>query len=115
MNNYPLEFLFSTLLGKYLGVELLGHMIIFLFSFLRTCHTVFQLTDPCSKARIISIKAINSGGFPGGAVVRNPPANAGNTGLSPGPGGSHMSVHLEPVLRNKRGHHNEKPMHHNEK
>ena len=31
-----------------------------------------------------------SGGFPGGAVVKNPPANAGDTGLSPGPGRSHM-------------------------
>ena len=29
-------------------------------------------------------------GFPGGAVVENLPANAGNTGLSPGLGGSHM-------------------------
>ena len=28
--------------------------------------------------------------FPGGAVVRNPPANAGDTGSSPGPGRSHM-------------------------
>ena len=28
--------------------------------------------------------------LPGGAVVKNPPANAGNTGLSPGPGRSHM-------------------------
>ena len=28
--------------------------------------------------------------FPGGAVVRSPPANAGDTGLSPGPGRSHM-------------------------
>ena len=28
--------------------------------------------------------------FPGGAVVKNPPANAGNTGSSPGPGGSHI-------------------------
>ena len=30
-------------------------------------------------------------GFPGGAVVKNPPANAGDTGSSPGPGRSHMS------------------------
>ena len=30
------------------------------------------------------------GGFPGGTVVGNPPANAGDMGLSPGPGGSHM-------------------------
>ncbi|XP_066895898.1 selenocysteine insertion sequence-binding protein 2 isoform X10 [Kogia breviceps] len=28
--------------------------------------------------------------FPRGAVVKNPPANAGDTGLSPGPGRSHM-------------------------
>ena len=28
--------------------------------------------------------------FPGGSVVKNPPANAGDTGLSPGPGRSHM-------------------------
>ena len=30
------------------------------------------------------------GGFPGGAMVKNPPGNAGDTGLSPGPGRSHM-------------------------
>ena len=29
-------------------------------------------------------------GFPGGAVVETLPANAGDTGLSPGLGGSHM-------------------------
>ena len=29
-------------------------------------------------------------GFPGGAMVKNPPANAGDTGSSPGPGRSHM-------------------------
>ena len=29
-------------------------------------------------------------GFPGGAVVKNPPANAGDMGLSPGPARSHM-------------------------
>ena len=30
------------------------------------------------------------GDFPGGAVVKNPPANAGDTGSGPGLGGSHM-------------------------
>ena len=30
------------------------------------------------------------GDFPGGAVVKNPPANAGDTGSIPGPGRSHM-------------------------
>ena len=29
-------------------------------------------------------------GFPCGTVVKNMPANAGDTGLSPGPGRSHM-------------------------
>ena len=29
-------------------------------------------------------------GFPGGTVVKNPLANAGHTGSSPGPGRSHM-------------------------
>ena len=29
-------------------------------------------------------------GFPGGAVVKNVPANAGDMGSSPGPGRSHM-------------------------
>ena len=32
----------------------------------------------------------NLRGFPGGAVVKNPPANAGDMGSSPGPGRSHM-------------------------
>ena len=32
----------------------------------------------------------NVEGFPGGAVVKNPPDNAGDMGSSPGPGRSHM-------------------------
>ena len=36
-------------------------------------------------------KTKQTGGFPGGAVVENLPANAGDTGSSPGLGGSHMS------------------------
>ena len=38
----------------------------------------------------VSIKTTECGGFPGGAVVENLPANAGDTGSSPGLGGSHM-------------------------
>ena len=30
------------------------------------------------------------GDFPGGTVVKKPPANAGDTASSPGPGRSHM-------------------------
>ena len=80
-------------------------------------------------------------GFPGGAVVENPPASVGDAGSSPGPGGSHMPrsswayahgcractlesvncscwacvsqllgpAHLEPMLRNRRGHRSERP------
>ena len=36
------------------------------------------------------IKEVRREDFPGGAVVKNPPANAGDTGSSPGPGRSHM-------------------------
>ena len=69
----------------------------------------------------------NEEDFPGSAVVKNPPANAGDTGSSPGPGRSHMPgsneacepqllkpACLEPVLHSKRSYHNEKPAHHNE-
>ena len=31
------------------------------------------------------VKQNQLGGFPSGAVVKNPPANAGGTGLIPGP------------------------------
>ena len=31
-----------------------------------------------------------NGGFPGGTVVKKPPANAGDTGSSPGLGRSHI-------------------------
>ena len=33
---------------------------------------------------------VQASGFPGGAVVESPPANAEDTGSSPGLGGSHM-------------------------
>ena len=67
------------------------------------------------------------GGFPGGAVVENLPANAGDTGSSPGLGRSHMprsSWAREPQLlslrvwslcsRNKRGRDSERPAHRDE-
>ena len=37
-----------------------------------------------------SFSKVSEGAFPGGAVVKNSPANAGDTGSSPGPGRSHM-------------------------
>ena len=43
----------------------------------------------CRKEKIGHLKETLRG-FPGGAVVENPPANAGDTGSSPGLGRSHM-------------------------
>ena len=66
-------------------------------------------------------------GFPGGAVVENPPANAGDTGSSPGLGRSHMlqsNWAREPQLLSlcvwslcsvtRRGRDSERPAHRNE-
>ena len=45
----------------------------------------------CVLVPLISLRFKTSGpGFPGGAVVENPPANAGHTGSSPGLERSHM-------------------------
>ena len=37
-----------------------------------------------------TVKNVYFQDFPGGAVVKNPPANAGDTGSNPDPGRSHM-------------------------
>ena len=47
---------------------------------------MLELSDKDFKETIIKMFQ----GFPGGAVVENLPANAGDTGSSPGLGGSHM-------------------------
>ena len=57
--------------------------------------SILQYTD---DKICLSIKVSNGseifkrvhGGFPGGTVVKNPPANAGDMGSSPGPVRSHM-------------------------
>ena len=43
-------------------------------------------TDTCISATKIQ----KAGGFPAGSVVKNLPANAGDTGSIPDPGGPHM-------------------------
>ena len=52
----------------------------------------------CNKAQLdknanifLKLEIIKYWDFPGSRVVKNPPANAGDTGSSPGPGRSHMS------------------------
>ena len=47
-----------------------------------------HLTNSMEK-NCLNIKYMGQG-FPGGTVVENPPAIAGDTGFSPGPGRSHM-------------------------
>ena len=42
------------------------------------------------ESYLLKFKNTHSGGFPGGAVVESLPANAGDTGSSPGLGKSHM-------------------------
>ena len=43
-----------------------------------------------STVKLPQTKRVFIQGFPGGAVVETPPANAGDMGSSPGPGRSHM-------------------------
>ena len=52
--------------------------------------SIYKRQKPCQlfEQREFHIKSY--WGFPGGAVVRNLPANAGDTGSCPGPGRSHM-------------------------
>ena len=45
--------------------------------------------SPSFHRKVTNLK-LDRGGFPGGAVVENLPANAGDTGSSPGLGRSHM-------------------------
>ena len=58
------------------------------------CAVIFKMSDENKPQEQISCKwdsfKMRLGGFPGGAVVKNPPANAGDMGSSPGPGRSHM-------------------------
>ena len=85
----------------------------------------WRLKIPCTatKTQHSQInKYLKNRDFPGGPVVKNLPANAGDMGSIPGPGNSLMlqsdmpmchnywSPHtLQPRLCNKRSHHNEKP------
>ena len=62
-------------------------------SLLQVITHIILLTIPWSKSYYdlhFTTYKTESLGFPGGAVVENPPANAGDTGSSPGLGRSHM-------------------------
>ena len=49
-----------------------------------------QSSPTTSCAQMKAVKDTQMPDFPGDAVFKNPPANAGDTGSSPGPGRSHM-------------------------
>ena len=45
-----------------------------------------------------ALEPVTLSGFPGGSVVKNPPANAGDMGLIPGLGRSPRGGNGEPIL-----------------
>ena len=67
----------NSTLGMFSPSALLILPILFLF-------TISITLDGMLELRMSSL------GFPSGAMVKNPPANAEDTGSSPGPGRSHM-------------------------
>ena len=76
-------------------LEALGDLTL---SFSPTLYPVFPPTHYATLDIILSLKQVElilpsklwTWDFPGGTVVKNLSANAGDTGLSPGPGRSHM-------------------------
>ena len=53
-------------------------------------HGLYQNTQMYTQRRKNFFQKVKNGSFPGGAVVENQPANAGDTGSSPGLGRSHV-------------------------
>ena len=84
-----------------------------------------EIKTKINKWDLMKLKSFAQG-FPGGAVVENLPANAGDAGSSPGLGGSHMprsNSAREPQLLTlrdwslcsvTRGHDSERPVHRDE-
>ena len=57
---------------------------------IHVAHNIFLLDSATLKSLRKRASENQVGGFPGGAVVESLPANAGDTGSSPGLGRSHM-------------------------
>ena len=66
------------------------HAIKRIFKSYKTTHLYAVYKKPTHSIKTNRLKVKSWEGFPDGAVVKNPPASAGDTGLSPGPGRSHM-------------------------
>ena len=59
--------------------------------------TVHRVTQSWTWPKLLSTHALHYVGFPGGSVANNPPANAGDMGLSPGPGRSPREENGNPL------------------
>ena len=70
----------------------IGEIVVHPYNGILLSHKKAPLTHATTwmKLRIIKVGSKRKRNFPGGAVVKNPPANAGDASSSPGPGGSHM-------------------------
>ena len=68
----------------------MGGGLQFYFMLLSVAHKLFILNTLEIILLCIVMSKMLKQGFPGGAVVENLPANAGDTGSSPGLGRSHM-------------------------
>ena len=73
---------------KIYNIRFINYRGVWKVCFYQTIEILFKKVEyvECIKA----VKMITILGLPGGAVVKNPPANAGDTGSSPGPERSHM-------------------------
>ena len=58
--------------------------------YITTANRAAESATPEISNKVFGVIRNIASGFPGGAVVENLPANAGDTGSSPGLGGSHM-------------------------
>ena len=74
----------------YLGAPMFGaYVLTIIISSSWVAPLIIMSCPSLSLVTVFILKSILSG-FPGGAVVGNLPVNAGDTGSSPGLGGSHM-------------------------
>ena len=68
-----------------------SHVVFIWFSFLTCSAITWELSHESLWRRIdVLLLIINKRGFSGSSVVKDLPASAGNLGLIPDPGGSHM-------------------------
>ena len=109
-------------------ILLLFGWIVLYMSFRSSCFIMLFKSSVILLIFSLVVLSINKsgGGFPGGAVVESLPANAGDTGSSPGPGRSHMprsnwarepqllSLRIWSLCSATRGRDSERPAHHDE-